>query len=325
MSKLKKFFLAMVMLMTFSFLQSCNKKEDFITPSTSNNRTTQGMVNVEITDAPSDDATIKGTFVTVTEVRIDGKKFSGFNGKKTIELSAYQNGNVAALGLGNIQTGTYSNISLVLDNATDQNGNSPGCYALATDNTKYNLTGSASGQTEVLSSKAFEVKENQQTNLVLDFDIRKAVMDENGSAAGGYRFVSSSDLNASTRLLVKTQTGAIKGNCANYKETNSKLIVYAYKKGAYNSSETKAQGSGNVQFKNAVTSSVADGNGNYNLSFLEEGDYEVRYATYKNNGNGQFVLQSMLNLNSLINLSSVSVKANASVTLNVTVSGFLPL
>ena len=85
------------------------------------------------------------------------------------------------------------------------------------------------------------------------------------------------------------------------------------------------QGSGNVQFKNAVTSCVADGNGNYNLSFLEEGDYEVRYATYKNNGSGQFVLQSMLNLNSVINLSSVSVKANTSVTLDVTVSGLLPL
>lgn len=323
MIKLKKNILAVVMLMTALTLQSCNKKDDSLNPS--NAPDGQGTVNVEITDAPSDDANVKGTFVTVTEVRIDGKTFSGFSGKKTIELSAYQNGNVAVLGLGNIQTGTYSNISLILDNATDQNGNAPGCYTMTTDNMKYNLTGKTSGQTEIVSKKAFEVKEKQQTNLVLDFDIRKAVTDNNGSTPGGYSFVSSDDLNASTRLIIKTQTGAIKGNCANYKETNSKLVVYAYKKGIYNSSETKAQGSGNVQFKNAVTSSVADGNGNYNLSFLEEGDYEVRYATYKNNGNGQFVLQSMLNLNSVINISSVSVKANASVTLDVSVSGFLPL
>jgi Domain of unknown function (DUF4382) len=323
MNKLKKSFLATVILMTFSFLQSCHKKDDAVTPSTTNNGTAQGTVNVEITDAPSDDATLKGTFVTVTEVRVDGKKFNGFNGKKTIELSAYQNGNVAALGLGNIQTGTYNNISLILDNATDQNGNSPGCYALSTDNTKYNLTGSVTGQTEVVSTKAFEVKENQQTNLVLDFDIRKAIMDENGSASGGYRFVSSSDLNASTRLLVKSQVGAIKGNCANYNESNSKLIVFAYKKGAYNSSETKAQG--NVEFKNAVTSCVADGNGNFNLAFLEEGDYELHCASYKNNGSGQFALKGMLTLNSLINLNSISVKANTSVSLNVTILGLLPL
>lgn len=322
MNNLKRNFSAiLITLMATAVIQSCSKNNDSITPAPDG----QGTVVMEVTDAPSDDANIKGTFVTVTEVRIDGKKFSGFSGKKTIELSAYQNGNVAALGLGNIQTGTYSNISLILDNATDQNGNAPGCYTMTTDNMKYNLTGSVSGQTEIVSNKAFEVKEKQQTNLVLDFDIRKAVTDNNGSAAGGYTFVSSADLNASTRLLIKTQTGGIKGNCANYKETNSKLIVYVYKKGAYNSSETKGQGSGNVQFKNAVTSCLADGNGNYNLSFLEEGDYDVRFATCKNNGNGQFILQSMLNLNTLINLTSVSVKANTSVTLDVTVTGLLPL
>ena len=318
----RKFSAILIALMATAVIQSCSKN-DSVSPSNAPNG--QGTVNVEITDAPSDDANVKGTFVTVTEVRIDGKTFSGFSGKKTIELSAYQNGNVAALGLGNIQTGTYSNISLILDNATDQNGNAPGCYTMTTDNMKYNLTGKTSGQTEIISKKAFEVKEKEQINLVLDFDIRKAVTDNNGSAAGGYSFVSSDDLNASTRLVVKTQTGTIKGNCANYKETNSKLVVYAYKKGSYNSSETKAQGSGDVQFKNAVSSGMADGNGNYNLSFLEEGDYEVRYATYKNSGNGQFVLQNMLNLNSVININSVSVKANASITLDVTVAGFLPL
>ena len=324
MNHLKRSFSAIfITLLATGLTQSCSKSDESISPS--NAPAGQGTVRVEITDAPSDDANIKGTFVTVSEVRIDGKKFDGFSGKKTIELSAYQNGNVAALGLGNIQTGSYSNISLILDNATDQNGNAPGCYTLTNDNTKHNLTGSVNGQTEVVSQKAFEVKEKEQTNLVLDFDIRKAVTDKNGSDAGGYSFVSLGDLNASTRLLIKTQTGTIKGNCANYKETNSKLIVYAYKKGSYNSSETKAQGNGNVQFKNAVTSCVADGNGNYSLSFLEEGNYEVRYATYKNNGNGKFVLQSMLNLNSLIDISSVSVKANTSVTLNVTISGLLPL
>jgi hypothetical protein len=132
-------------------------------------------------------------------------------------------------------------------------------------------------------------------------------------------------LNASTRLLIKTQTGAVKGNCANYKESNSKLIVYAYKKGTYTTAETKAQANGTVQFKNATTSCVADGNGNYNLAFLEEGNYELHYASYKNTGNGQFTLQSMLTLNSVIDLNSISVKANAAVTLNVTVLGFLPI
>lgn len=50
-----------------------------------------GQLNVKITDAPSDDAKIQGTFVTVSEVKIDGKAVEGFTAQ-TIEISAYQQG-----------------------------------------------------------------------------------------------------------------------------------------------------------------------------------------------------------------------------------------
>ena len=81
MTNTKRSFSAiLISLMATAMIQSCNKNNDSITPAPDG----QGTVVMEITDAPSDDANIKGTFVTVTEVRIDGKKFSGFSGKKPL-------------------------------------------------------------------------------------------------------------------------------------------------------------------------------------------------------------------------------------------------
>ena len=46
-----------------------------------------GQANVQMTDAPSDDANVKATFVTVSEVKGDGETFEGFNGKATFDAS----------------------------------------------------------------------------------------------------------------------------------------------------------------------------------------------------------------------------------------------
>ncbi len=120
------------------FFTNCSKDE-----ATSPNPTTppttvetKGRVNLEITDAPSDDPNIKGVFVTVAEVKIDGKTFDGFKGKTTIELSAYHSGRTEALGLGELETGSYKELTIVLDYETDAQGNSPGCYALTKNDEK---------------------------------------------------------------------------------------------------------------------------------------------------------------------------------------------
>ncbi len=48
-----------------------------------------GQAEIQVTDAPTDDASVKSVFVTITEVRVDGKAISGFE-KQTIDLKAYQ-------------------------------------------------------------------------------------------------------------------------------------------------------------------------------------------------------------------------------------------
>src|SRR5688572_27253765 len=83
----------------------------------------KGDVDFEITDAPCDDASVKGVFVTIAEVRIDGKPIPGFT-KQTIDLKAYQEGNTKLLvGAKQLDAKSYNNLTLVLDANTDASGN----------------------------------------------------------------------------------------------------------------------------------------------------------------------------------------------------------
>lgn len=307
MQKLQLIFV--LTLITLTFVQ-CKKDGD----------SDKNEVTIEITDAPADDTNVKGAFVTVTEVKLDGQKVEGFS-KQTIDLMAYQNGKTKLLANAEVEAKAYSNITLVLDNATDADGNSPGCYILTTSDSKKSLTASSSGTTEITSSAA--VENTSKSNVVLDFDVRKAIKSEGSS---DYRFVTTAELNSSVRATMKAKTGTIKGKCTNNTSSSTKIVAYAYKKGTYSTSEKNGQGSSSIEFKNAVTSSLVDGSGNYQLSFLNEGEYDVYFASYETNSSGKVSFKGMCQVGALLSgiiSSSTSVSANASVSLNVSFSAIL--
>lgn len=294
------------------FFHAC--KEDSNTGST-------GQLNLEITDGPIDDASVKGVFITVAEVKVDGQTFYGFLGKKTINLLDYQQGNVAALGLGNLDAGGYQQITLVLDHQTDATGSGPGCYVLTDDNVKHALSTAATQTIEI--SKNFSIEAGQKTELVIDVDLRKAVQYQNGST-DKYDFVAAADLLAAIRLVVKDEAGSIAGACQNDIVIADKIIVYAYKKGDFNRA-VEIESQNGVAFKNAVTSAVVGNDGQFTLSFLEEGDYELHFAAYKDtDSDGRLEMLGTLLLNSLINLESIRLEANADVQLEILVTGILP-
>ncbi len=290
----------------------------------------KGEVSVEMTDGPIDDAEVQGAFVTVAAVKIDGETYSGFSGKQTIDLLAFQNGNTKALGIGELEAGSYSNISLVLDYETDADGNAPGCYILKTDNTKDEIATSASGTKEFALTGAFTVTKDARTNLVMDFDLRKAIKyEQNSGSQKNFSFVTDSEIQSAVRVVNKSNAGNVKGKMTDNVSSSEKVVVYAYRKGTYNrSQEVQGQGASNVAFKNAVTSAVVDAQGNYQLSFLEEGDYEIQCASYKDTDNdGEFELKGTLSLTSILNLNlnSVTVGAQAEVTVDINVTGVLPI
>jgi hypothetical protein len=307
----------------------CDKSNDTVTPvSQQDPNAPKGDVRISITDAPIDDSNVSAAFVTITEVRFDGKVYDAFKGPKTVNLLQLQNGNSLNLGDGKFQTGSYSKLTLVLDYEKDQNGNSPGCYVQKNDGIKEALTVEGSTRQEIeIATKKFDVSQSSTTDLMVDFDLRKAIKQKLENNKKSFSFVTYGELQSSIRLVNKNTTGEIVGKMNNYNAaTSGDVVVYIYKKGEFNqNAEVKAQGESGVTFKNAVTSAKVDGLGYFKAAFLEEGDYELHFASNKSSGGAIIDFNSFLSLNSNLDLNSISVKSNAQVSLSLTIKGLIGL
>lgn len=306
--------LALFTVLTFSLL-SC--EED------SSSSELQGEVQVEITDAPVDDAQVEAVVVTIAEVQIDGQKLEGFS-KTTLDISAYQNGRTALLGDMDIDAQSYNEVTLVLDYETDADGNSPGCYVMDNEGTRHPVR---SDDDEVRIRKNFSVLAEQTTQLVIDFDLRKClVREDNPQPQDEYEFRNSNQFNSSLRVVNRNETGVIAGNCNDLLTDSETLVVFAYRKGTYNR-DNEVQEQGGVRFEGAVSSAVVAQNGDYELHFLEEGEYEIQFASFKDeDGDGTSELQGTLLLDALtsIDLGAIKVDAEATVNVNVMVTGIIP-
>lgn len=311
---------------------SCSKDDENITPDATQQdpNAPKGQVRMGITDAPIDDAEINGAFVTITEVRLDGKVYDAFQGPKTINIAELNNGNFLALGDGQFQAGTYSKLTFIFDYEKDQMGNAPGCYLSKVDGTKSKLVISGNARNSLdINTKPFTISQSGVTDLMIDFDLRKAIKTYNENAKKNYSFVTYGELQSSIRVVNKSATGTISGQMSGYNQaTMGNVVAYVYKKGEFNqSSEVKGQGESSVEFKNAVSSSKVGSNGTFKVSFLEEGDYEVHFASYKaaSNANSSASLNALLNLSSNLNLNAVSVKSNTEVKLSLSLIGIIGL
>lgn len=274
----------------------------------------QGSLSFGITDAPIDQADVSAAFVTVTEIKVDGQTFSGFQGPKTFNLLALQNGNSLDLGQGNVAAGSYSSLEMVIDAENDASGSGPGCYILKTDGTKEKLE-LASGSTAsiTMAPSDFKIEENANTEIIMDFDLRKSVK----STGGDYSFVTNSELNAAVRAENKAMTGAIKGKIDNAAAASGKVVVYVYEKGTFDANtETTAQGSSGIMYANAVSSAKVNADGTFNLSFLSEGNYEIQCEMPEEDESG-LTLSTLLELESSADLSNVGVNAGAETDLSL--------
>lgn len=308
-----------MILSSFVFVQ-CSKDDDMTSAEE------KGTLAVKVTDAPSDDGNIKGTFVTVSDVKVDGKSLEGFT-KQTIEISAYQEGNAKLIFSDELEAKAYSSLTLVLDYESDASGNSPGCYVLTDDNAKHDLTASATMDSEITVSKSFNVESKSETSLIVDFDLRKAVARDDESTESDYRFVSKTELESAVRVVNAENTGKISGKVNTMVSSDSEMYVFAYQKGTFNANtETQAQGSGNVFFTKAVSSAKVNDDGTYTLSFLEEGDYEIHIASFASSGQSETTFNGMLNSSSTISglfLNNISISSGIQLELNIVVNGLL--
>lgn len=314
---------ALLITLTFS---NCFKELD----DPSNTPPTQSgeALSFEITDSPVEDANVSGVFVTVTGIKVNGETISNFSGKTTINLMDYQNGKVKSLGKAFLKTGSYDDVRLVIDYDKDATGTSPGTYVLLQNGEKQALKNTADGSTEIVLSTKLAFDETLASSAVIDFDLRKAIR-YTTTGTSTYEFVTSAELNAAVRIAAKKETGTISGKITdNFTLPDSKVVVYAYKKGTYTTTEKDPQGVSGIRFKNAVSSALVDENGNITLAFLEDGNYELHFVNYgDNNSDGKFEEKGalLLELAGGLDLNNLSLSASATLSLNITVIGIVPL
>lgn len=303
-----------ILMSVFAFV-SCSDNNDDTDMSAESYDTT-----FKITDAPIDNANVEAVVVTIANVKVDGKTLESFTAT-TVNLAALVNGKTETLGNLDLRAGSYSNIEFELDFEKDVNGNAPGCYVKMADGTKDALVASSN---KIKIQDKFEVLAKSANEVVIDFDLRKTVKEEQGTLSTDFNFVTMSELTAGIRVVNEELSGRISGNANDANNTSDKIIVYAYEKGKFNAdAETKGSGASNVTFANAVTSSEVSGlSGSYNLSFLKEGEYELVFASYTKENN-KFFFNSMLNAESStgLNLGAISVSSSIQVDANVTITG----
>lgn len=312
--KTKNLFTATILLLAITFLTSCSKDDG---TSYGNEKS---KTNFYITDAPTDNTNVKGVIVTVADVKVNGVSIEGFT-KTTIDLMQYQNGMTKLLGNLELNTGTYSNITLVLDNQTDANGNAPGSYVLMTSGTIKAIQSSSS---KIDINGSFEVLATSENDIILDFDVRKAIVE---SGSNDFKFVSAGELSNSVRVVNEASAGEIKGTASDTQNTSDRIIVYAYAKGTFNANkETSAQGSG-VMFANAAnSSSVNKFTGSYELNFLAKGDYELHFVSYTDSNNdGKLEFNGVLDADSItgVDLNNISIGSSLNVNIAVTLKAKL--
>ena len=275
---------------------------------------------VLLTDAPVDNPNVEAVFITVAEVKVNGIAVEGFE-KSTIKVSDLTDGSTKLLGNVDLEAGTTSSISLVLDHAADASGSGPGSYVVTTSGEKMVL---ATGTTEINLSDQAEILPTEDNSLVIDFDLRKTIK---ANDEGDASFVGEGTIENNVRVVNVLNTGAIEGTVSNL-EAESKVVVLAYEEGTFEESEMEENSNG-IRFSNAVSSDlVSSSNGSFSLNFLEVGAYELHFVSMKDeDSDGDLELAGELDVQTSTGaeLDGIEVTSESTTSLDLSLGGLLGL
>lgn len=239
------------------FFAACNSEAEV---------TSKGNAKIGVTDAAIDAENITGVYLKVNEVQAKGaatsKTVAKFDSPKTFNILDYQNGASYALGEGELDAGSYSELRFILDE---------GSYVKFKDGTTADLDVPSGTSSGYKIKGAFDVAANSTTEVIADIDMRKAFV---VTGNGQYK------LRPTARMIDAAQTSKINGSMSNQNE--DRIVVYAYAKGTYEQSETDTPAEGSSRFENSINSAVVT-NGQFTLAYMPEGEYDLIAASYTKN------------------------------------------
>jgi len=250
------------------------------TPATSDST---GILSLSITDKPLLDENVTAVNIKVidieyhhngewTEVKdVDGNDFV----PQAFNLLDLQNGKSLPLGDFELPAGHYTQIRFMLDipNQGENPKNNPGCNITIEEDgvseTKPLFVPSG-GQSGYKGIGEFEIIADANVSITADWDADRSIVH------AGDKYI----LKPVIRLVVTELSGWINGtvvDVAKYVDPYS-LVVYAYEDGNYTDNPSYEDTN---SFPNAVTSGEVNmDDGNFTLSFLGAGSYELVTAQY---------------------------------------------
>ncbi|MBS3775738.1 MAG: DUF4382 domain-containing protein [Bacteroidales bacterium] len=235
-----------------------------------------GTVALSITDAPLDNDNIEGVWIKVNGLEYHTqdsgwKTFEGYEGPKEFNLLELTDGVKEMLGTFEMEAGQYNQLRFLMDipDMGDGRPSNPGCY-LMINGEKEPLFVPSGGQSGYKAVGAFQVPSNGTVELTADWDARKAVV----KAGATDRYI----LRPTIRLIADNQAGTISGGISSIPDDASDIAVYAYEdnvdEGDIDDEAAEPTDEEN-RFPNAVTSDVADEEGNYQLNWLAPITYDL--------------------------------------------------
>ncbi len=283
----------------------------------------QGVVSVKITDAPADNPDVQAVYATIVGVKVDGRNLQEFEGPKTINIMALQNGATELLASGTVLAQIYKTVTLELDFQKDDKGEAPGVYYISQNGAKVGLASGNQKRAGYTWTGVTRIYSEDTASVVLDFDLRKFIKkDDDGKAA----LAANHELGSYLRFVDEKSSGTITGNYIGSIEAGKHVVAYAYKRGTFNAYIEKT-GKGGIQFLNAISSVSLSGSAanTYFFPYLEEGEYELHFASFANEGS-DVVFEGLINVKNEIEgepLNTIKIYAGTQANINVLANGLL--
>jgi predicted small secreted protein len=233
-----------------------------------------GILELYLSDAPTDAENITGVYVTINEIQyhMDDQWITceEFEGPQTFNLLELTDGNSTLLGNLVLPGGHYNQIRFILDAPEmGQDPDNPGCYIEFVDNSTEPLFVPSGNTTGYKAVGEFTVPINGTVVITTDFDVRKSVH----LAASHYI------LWPTIRTVVNNEAGRVSGVVTN-NSTYTDIIVFAYEDGTWADTEDDEPVYPATRFPNAVNSGKMCDDGHYTIPYLAAGTYELAVAGY---------------------------------------------
>lgn len=278
-----------------------------------------GTLTLKITDAASDNDEIDKIFLTISDVKMNEKSVRGFE-PQTIDISSLIAGKTHLLLRKELPAKEKNQLTLVFSAEAVTGSNQPGCYVLTKDNIKHNLFKNSTSEIEIVLSNDFDLTGGKETNIIADFDLRKAIINTK-TGPGSYSFVTDAELKKAIRLIDENKTGSIYGSIESRIIYDHDIYVLIYKAGEFNATEEgKETGPSKLLFANAVSSAKMAEDGTYEVPFLEEGKYDIRLAGFRKDNSEEDIFMGFLPTTSRRTgtiLNNIEVQPDSNINVNI--------